>query len=268
MSAVWLSRNPQVQRVHHKFDIHEPKGCREENAKLSNISRQMAALREEHARLSRKDLNWEGSVILALTLIKETCYSFVDLAGAIAVSALGKTAGKKVQLWSTGLTGIMDMTEAYTSGRGASGVITEATSTSLSLIGKGPAGQSIAGKTTIFKGHQAITILELQKASKDKDQREAGYKRRSLFYNSGDFALDLLEEDLPSMKHLRSGIAVVKAVDRYKIAMEKAFDEFLSTEISDNMMRIRKQIEINRRIADIERLLESAQTKFNACMTN
>lgn len=266
MPSVWLSSDPYVQRVHHKFDIFSPASCGAETVKLENARRQLKALKAERERLSKKDpKEWRSGAILAATLIKETCYSFIDLAGALAATVMGP-GGKKVEAWSKGLTGVMDMTDALANGKGIEGVGKVAISTGLDLAGSTKAGEAVAVKTSIFKGQQGMNLVGLKEAERAKDKRETGFKMRSIVYDSGGFVSELAEDGLPQAKYLKSGLAVVKAADRYSMALEKAIDEYFAADLEDLMRRTDLQVRILKEIGVAEQLLQQALDDFSACM--
>jgi len=246
MPIVKSSPIPELQQFYFHHEINTPQSCVAEREKLSNIDRQLAALKAHKETFLRQnsDFAFFNSAILAGTLIRETCYSFLDLTSAIAgdildgVDPSGKTSRKVDITASLGMASI-DMSQKmseYTHGYSTFDDVAEQGAKSMFSVGKSLAPKNDKTvKNALHFGDSAMQAKGIQrdrrKGKLPANSLKAKRAAEGMAIDQAIFILDgyedrLLGPDKAAMGRLKTGLKLVKAAGRYNQALEDAFESY------------------------------------------
>lgn len=280
MPRTLMSPNPALQQTYYRFNVYQPQSCSGEAEKVANFRRMLESLKQEKQSFLRQNtrLGRLNKGLLAAKLIKETCYSFLDLTAAFAGDILDKAdptglSGKKVTLVATAGMGAIDMSQAGAElayGQGSWGNVIETGTRSTinmgSALADGPVQQSAA-----YLVNQGVNTYDLGKGSLGGNTSQVHSAIENMSFDNASFVLEMTKENLSGpaadgVGGLKSALSTVKAARRYGQALDEALEEYrISTEDTQRSRQVIKET-MEQSIARIEEALNKAQQAYNRCM--
>ncbi|MCL1629157.1 hypothetical protein M3N55_10475 [Roseibaca sp. V10] len=272
--------NPELQQTYFRFNIYQPQTCTGEAEKVANIRREIGALKEEQQAFLRQNtkLGRLNKGLLVAQLIKETSYSFLDLAAAFAGDVLDKldptgVSGKNVEIVATAGMSSIDMTESLTNlayGQGSWGNVIETSTRSTINIGAaladGPTQQAYA-----YLGTQGMNTYDLGRGSLGGQPDQTRQALENMGFDNATYVLGTVSDSLSGnaktgVSGLNNALKTVKASRRYGQALETALEEYRVSQEDSNRSREVISESIAHSIAKLEAALQEAQNAYLRCM--
>lgn len=282
MPTAKMSADPRLQQCHFRSQFMEPKQCSSQFEKIANLRRNLDGIKKERQRfLSENDtLKMVTQGLLIATLVKETCYSFLDLSAAIAEDAIETFGGPKAKPYVTKIKFVatsgmaaIDMSHAISQkavGIGSWGGVTETAATSgVSVVGslaKGPTQEAAAHAAS-----QAVNLYGIGKAGISGNNKTALHGMEDLSFDHVSFLLQGIQNELPGaasqrIAALKVGTETLKAARRYNRALEQALADFQKNSDGARETRSRVVRQMDQIIQSIEKKLETAQREYQSCI--
>lgn len=271
MPRIRMSSNFELQKSHFRFDVREPKSCSGAQEKIDNLRRQLGAIRtqKEEALALQDRLEFYNRAILVSGLIKETCYSFLDLAVSLGSAVLPPPMGKKVELVGNAGMGAMEMTET-----GTEYVLGQANGRDVIRTGVGALNKNLPATDNIQKTLQYGTSQNLEmadlmgvakKGDKEKTRTQVLRTGTNMSLDAVIFQLDTMPDNTPGAKYMKSGVSTVKAAKRYSDALDDALDGYLDEKmgIAETRFAIKQQMRFM--VEAAEEKLDKALKDFSHC---
>lgn len=280
MPRTLMSPNPALQQTYYRFNIYQPQTCSGEADKVANIRREIEALKQEKQAYLRENtkLGRLNRGLLAAKLIKETCYSFLDLTAAFAGDILDKVdrtgiSGKKVEIVATSGMASIDMTESLTNlayGQGSWGNVIETGTRSAINIG-GSVAEGPAQQTYAYLGGKGMNTYDLGRASLGGSPDQTRQALENMSFDNATFVLGTVSESLSGdaadgIGGLSSALKTIKASRRYSQALDEALEEYrLSQEDTQRSRQVIKD-NMEHSIARLQSALQEAERAYHRCM--
>lgn len=272
MPRIKMSPNFSKQQSHFRFNIYEPSTCGGAQAKIDNLRNQLNAIRKqkEEALAIQDRLEFYNRGILIASLIKETSYSFLDLAVSIGSAFLPPPMAKQVELVGNAGMGSIDMATTITEyGHGqASG--RDVVKTGVGALNKNLSAQDNIQKAMKYGTSQNLEMIDVldvaKKGDTEKTRKQVQTAGTNMSMDAVIFQLDIMPDNAPGAKHMKSGIATVKAAKRYGDALEDTFDGYL--EEKEGITKARSSIKqrMRRQVEGAQENLDKALKEFSHCM--
>ena len=268
--TIWMTPNQPLQCVNYQYSIQDPKTCGTQSLKVENLRTQVAAVEKEGQALlddlGRTDAFNKAELFLGL--VAKTCYSFLDLAAAMAGDAIPGPLGKRVGTVATGGMAAIDMTEKTTQavvGTGTwSGVGEQSIRSGLAMMGTGV--DSTVGKVALSKANQAFAVKDMISSSKSGDARGLRTSSVEVATSNIDLALSLAkDEGVAGAGKWGAGLSTIKAAQRYHEELGKLLDQYLSNKETAAEMKFRVKSSIRMNIKAVNKHLDAALKELEAC---
>ncbi|SUZ31972.1 hypothetical protein ROE7235_01723 [Roseibaca ekhonensis] len=279
-----MSPNPALQQSYFRIQFAEPKQCSGQFEKVANLRRAVDGIKKERQSfLSQNDnLKLLNQGLLVSRLVKETCYSFLDLTGAIAgdvIEAFGGAKAKpyaaKIKLYATGGMAAIDMSEVLSErafGRGSWGNVVE-TGIKSGVSMAGALANTPTQSAAAYLGTQGVNSYEIGKAGIQGNKKKAIRSTETLAFDNVLFLLEGIQNEVTGagrerIRALKTATATVKASRRYSAALDDALSEYLETSELANTSRRTVLHSIDQTIQHVEKSLDKALSQYQQCINS
>lgn len=272
MPRIRMTPNFTKQQSYFRFGIQEPKSCGGAQAKIDNLRRQLEAIKKqkEEALAIQDRLEFYNRAILVSSLVKETCYSFLDLAVSIGSAALPSPLAKKVEMVGNTGMGAIDM----------AGTVTEyahgqANGRDLVKTGVGALNKILPAKDNVQKALQYGTSQNLEmadlldvakKGDKEKTREQVQRSGTNMGLDTAILGFDTMPDDTPGAKRMKAGLSTVKAAKRYSDALDDTLDGYLDEKVGIAESRFAIKQRMRLLVEGAEDKLDKALEEFSHCM--
>jgi len=272
MPRVRMSSDFRMQQSHFRFGVQEPQSCRGAQEKINNLRRELTAIKKlkEEALAVQDRLEFLNKSLLVAGLIKETCYSFLDLAVSLGSDILPEPLGKKVGIVGNAGMASMEMSETlmeYSLGQSTGGDVLR---TSAGALNKALPANSNIDKALQYSTDQNLQMFEVMDVSRkgdtEKTRQAVQTASTNMSLDAVIFQLDTMPENTQGVKYLKSGVSTVKAAKRYNDALETTFDSYLEEKEGISESRFALKQRMRGMVEAAHEKLEKALSEFSHCM--
>lgn len=272
MPRIRMTPNFAQQQSHFRFGVQEPKSCGGAQAKIDNLRRELEAIKtqKEEALALQDRLEFYNRAILVSGLIKETCYSFLDLAVSLGSAMLPPPLGKKVELVGNAGMGAMDMAGTVTEYAHGQANGRDIVKTSVGVLNNNLPANDNFQKALQYGTSQNLEIADLldvtKKGDKEKTQTQVHRTGTNMSLDAVIFQLDTMPDDTPGAKYMKSGVSTVKAAKRYSDALDDALDGYLDEKVGIAEARFAIKQRMRFMVEAAQEKLDKALAEFSHCM--
>lgn len=268
MPRVKMTPNFEKQQSHFRFNVYEPKSCNDAQEKIDSLRREIAALKEDRAELLKiqDQAEWVNVALVFAKGIKETSYSFLDLAVALASDTLPEPLAKKVKFTGNAGLGAIEMTETATEVWHGQSNMSDLAQTSAGATLRMADPKGVAGKGAKYLGNQALEMTGAMNAAQkgDSEKTRQGVQKASsnMAMNSVLYELD----NTPGAEDVKSALETANAAKRYGDALEGALDSYLDEKVAIAERKVRIEQQMRKQIDGAVDKLQAALKEFDRCM--